>query len=66
MLRPGTHVNAVGSCQSFMRELDPSVVMRSKVFVDMRAACLTEPGDLVQLDKPESQIAAEVVNALLC
>ena len=46
-LRPGTHVNAVGSCTPAHRELDTEAVRRARVFVDTMAACAVEPGDLV-------------------
>ena len=65
MVRPGTHINAVGACQPFMRELDPSVVLQSRVFVDTRAACETEPGDLVQIENPAEHIIAEMGEVLM-
>ena len=47
MLKPGAHINAVGACQPNFRELNASVVVASRLFVDTKAACLKEPGDLV-------------------
>jgi len=47
-LRQGTHINAVGACTPAHRELDTNVLQRSKVYVDTMAACIKEPGDLVQ------------------
>jgi ornithine cyclodeaminase/alanine dehydrogenase-like protein (mu-crystallin family) len=43
----GTHVIAVGSCVPRKRELDPSLVVRSRLVVDSRAAALKEAGDVV-------------------
>jgi len=43
----GVHINAVGACFPTQRELDSAVVQQSRLFVDTRAACLKEPGDLV-------------------
>lgn len=46
-LKPGAHVNAVGCCTPRERELDLEAVARSRLYVDTRAACVKEPGDLV-------------------
>jgi alanine dehydrogenase len=46
-LKPGAHINAVGSCFPTQRELDTLAVTRSKLFVDTREACLKEPGCIV-------------------
>lgn len=49
-LRPGSHVNAVGSCHPQQRELDEDCVTRAQLFCDSREACLqglTRTGDLV-------------------
>lgn len=43
----GTHVIAVGSCLPTHRELDPALVLRSRLIVDSRAAALKEAGDIV-------------------
>jgi ornithine cyclodeaminase/alanine dehydrogenase-like protein (mu-crystallin family) len=45
-LRPGTHVNAIGSFRLDMRELDDATIMRSRLVVDSRDACIAESGDL--------------------
>lgn len=47
-LRPGVHVNAVGSYQPHVRELPPETVCRAHVVVDDRGAALEEAGDLIQ------------------
>jgi ornithine cyclodeaminase/alanine dehydrogenase-like protein (mu-crystallin family) len=46
-LRPGTHLDLVGAFQPDHREVDDDAVMRAEVYVDHRAATLTECGDLV-------------------
>jgi len=43
----GAHVIAVGACLPTQRELDPSLVARSRLIVDSRAAALKEAGDVV-------------------
>ncbi len=47
-LRPGQHVDLVGSCSPETRESDDEAVRRSRVFVDTRAAALEQAGDLAQ------------------
>lgn len=47
-LRPGTHINAVGSFTARMCELDPATVRRSRVFVDSHTAAQIEAGEIVQ------------------
>lgn len=47
-LRPGTHINAIGSFTLEMRELDETVFRRaSRVVVDSRVAALAEAGEIV-------------------
>ncbi|MFQ5706931.1 MAG: ornithine cyclodeaminase family protein [bacterium] len=46
-LTPGTHLNAVGACVPFMRELDTAAVARSRLFVDRRESALKEAGDFL-------------------
>ncbi|MBA3984245.1 MAG: ornithine cyclodeaminase family protein [Acidimicrobiia bacterium] len=46
-LRPGTHLDLVGSFLPDHREVDDEAVVRSDVYVDDRLATLTEDGDLV-------------------
>jgi ornithine cyclodeaminase/alanine dehydrogenase-like protein (mu-crystallin family) len=45
-LRPGTHINVVGSSVPTTAEIDVEAVRRSKVFVDYRASALALAGDL--------------------
>jgi ornithine cyclodeaminase len=56
-LRPGTHVNAVGSSVPFARELDTAAVLRSRMFVDRLESALNEAGDFL-LPKAEGALDA--------
>jgi len=47
-VRPGTHVNAVGSYKPQVAEVPPETVVRATVVVDERAAAWQEAGDLIQ------------------
>ncbi|MHC4178195.1 MAG: ornithine cyclodeaminase family protein [Planctomycetota bacterium] len=47
-LKPGAHVNAVGSYQVDVQEIPAESVARALVVVDSRAAALAETGDLIQ------------------
>ncbi|HFQ93951.1 MAG TPA: ornithine cyclodeaminase family protein [Anaerolineae bacterium] len=46
-LRPGVHVNGIGSHHPTARELDTVTIQRAKIVVDSTAACLSEAGDLI-------------------
>jgi ornithine cyclodeaminase len=46
-LRPGVHVNGVGSFTPETREIDETTVRRARVFVDSFEAALAEAGDLL-------------------
>jgi ornithine cyclodeaminase/alanine dehydrogenase-like protein (mu-crystallin family) len=46
-LRPGTHINAVGSYQPHTVEIPPEAVKAARVFVDHRESALAEAGDLI-------------------
>jgi ornithine cyclodeaminase len=46
-LKPGTHINAVGSYKPEMQEIPAETVGRAKIIVDSRAACLAEAGDII-------------------
>ncbi|HYP24089.1 MAG TPA: ornithine cyclodeaminase family protein [Actinomycetota bacterium] len=48
LLRPGTHVNAVGAYKPAARELDDATIRRAAVYVEDRDAALAEAGDVVQ------------------
>lgn len=46
-LKPGVHINAVGSYKPHVRELPAETIMRARVFVDHRPSALEEAGDLI-------------------
>ncbi len=46
-IRPGVHINAVGSYQPDVQEIPGETVARAKVVVDSREAALAETGDLI-------------------
>ena len=46
-VRPGTHINGIGSHTPNARELDAEIVKRSKFIADATDACLAEAGDLM-------------------
>jgi alanine dehydrogenase len=45
-LRPGMHINAVGTHENTAREIDTEAVVRARVVVDILASVLDECGDL--------------------
>lgn len=47
LLKPGVHVNAIGSFTPEMQEIDTVTLQRSLVVVDSREAALAETGDLL-------------------
>lgn len=47
-VKPGVHINAIGSFQPEMQELDPYIIKEAKVYVDQKGACLHESGDLIK------------------
>jgi ornithine cyclodeaminase/alanine dehydrogenase-like protein (mu-crystallin family) len=48
LVKPGSHVNGIGSASADARELDTVLVKRSKLVVDSRAQALTTYGDVMQ------------------
>jgi ornithine cyclodeaminase len=63
-LKPGAHVNAVGSYTPEMQEVPPATVQRALVVVDARAAALVEAGDLLAPIR-QGLITAEHIHAEL-
>jgi ornithine cyclodeaminase/alanine dehydrogenase len=47
LVRPGTHINGIGSHSPNARELDTAIIQRSMVVVDSVEACLKEAGDIM-------------------
>jgi alanine dehydrogenase len=46
-LKPGAHINAVGSHRPDLREIDSATMKRAKLFVDSRDAIMAECGDVL-------------------
>jgi ornithine cyclodeaminase/alanine dehydrogenase-like protein (mu-crystallin family) len=46
-LKPGAHVNGIGSFTPDMQEIDSVTIQRARVVVDSREAALVEAGDLI-------------------
>lgn len=47
-LKKGVHINAIGSFQPHMQELDPHILRDAKVYVDQIESCLNESGDFIK------------------
>lgn len=47
-VKKGVHINAIGSFQPDMQELDPYLIRDAKVYVDQSESCLKESGDLIK------------------
>ncbi len=46
-IRPGTHINAIGSHTPETREIDSAIVVKSKFVGDSKEACFSEAGDFI-------------------
>ena len=53
-LKPGAHINAVGSHRPDLREIDGATLKGAKVVVDSRAAVMAECGDILLALKEKS------------
>lgn len=63
-LKPGTHINAIGSFTPDMQEVDFKTILRSMVVVDSKEAALAEAGDLI-IPIEKGVITAEWIHAEL-
>ncbi|HEY9288576.1 MAG TPA: ornithine cyclodeaminase family protein [Candidatus Dormibacteraeota bacterium] len=63
-LKPGAHINAVGSSIPTTRELDSSTVADARLYVDRRESALNEAGDML-IPMREGKITAEHIVAEL-
>jgi len=63
-IKAGAHVISVGACRPDQREMDPSLVVRSRLFVESRAAALAESGDVVMAIKEGLFTAAHIIGEL--
>jgi len=61
-VKPGTHINGIGSHSPGARELDAAIIKRSLFIADSREACLNEAGDIM-IPIQEGEIVAEHIHA---
>lgn len=59
-LKPGAHINAVGSHRPDLREIDGATLKRAKVVVDSREAIMAECGDILLALKERSISEADI------
>ena len=60
LLKPGAHVNAIGSFLPTMQEIDSITLQRARIFVDSREAVLAEAGDfIIPIEKGEITAAPD-------
>jgi ornithine cyclodeaminase/alanine dehydrogenase-like protein (mu-crystallin family) len=68
-VKKGAHINAIGSFQPHMQELDPRLIRDSRIFLDSTEPCLKESGDLIKPLREgiisENHIAGEIGDFLL-
>ncbi|MCI0490801.1 MAG: ornithine cyclodeaminase family protein [Blastocatellia bacterium] len=64
LLRPGAHINAVGSFKPDMRELDSEAVRRSRVIIDDWSAAGREAGE-IRIPLSEGVIAEDHIKGTL-
>jgi ornithine cyclodeaminase len=63
-LKPGVHINGIGSYTPEMQEIPAETVLRAQVVVDSREAVLAESGDIIQLIEAD-QISPDHIHAEL-
>lgn len=61
-IKPGTHINAIGSYKPHVREVPSATVARARIFVDQKDAALEEAGDLL-IPLKEGKISEESIIA---
>jgi ornithine cyclodeaminase len=61
-VKPGAHINAIGSYKPAEREIPAETVCAARLVVDQREACLVEPGDIV-IPLQEGLITADHIYA---
>ena len=64
LVKPGTHINGIGSHTPNARELDTEIIKRSKIVGDSKEACFKEAGDIM-IPLQEGSIAEEHLYAEL-
>lgn len=64
-LKPGVHINAVGSSIPTTRELDTETMRDAALFVDRRESTINESGDFRLAELPPEHIRGEIGELLL-
>ncbi len=64
-LKPGAHINAIGSFKPNMQEIDPEIIKVSRCYFDDRDACLKESGDFLSARVSEDNIIGEIGDCVL-
>ena len=59
-VKPGLHINSIGSHAPGVRELDTKTVVKSKIICDHTPACLAEAGD-IQIPIQEGALKPEAI-----
>lgn len=47
-IKEGVHINAIGSFQPHMQEIDPQIIKASRLFVEQESVSMIESGDLIK------------------
>jgi len=63
-LKPGAHINAVGSHRPDLREIDGATLQRAKVFVDSHEAIMAECGDILLALKEKTITQADILGEI--
>jgi ornithine cyclodeaminase len=63
-LKPGVHINAIGSFKPFMREIPNDTIAEAKVVVDSLTACKNEAGDLILASKETNWSFDDIVSEI--
>lgn len=63
-IKPGVHINGIGSFKPEIREIPAAVIRQSLLIVDQRAAALSEAGDLI-IPIKEGVIGSDHIHAEL-
>jgi alanine dehydrogenase len=62
-LSPGMHINAVGATRPTWRELNDGVLRDARIYVESRAAAMSESGDIIAASQIFAEIGEVVVDA---
>src|SRR5438128_2126604 len=64
-IKPGAHINAVGSSVKTSREIDTETMKAASLFIDRRESTLNESGDYLMADVGPNHIPAEIGEILI-